>query len=201
MNWPSPPIVKTHSMVGLFDGDPLFDFSIADRSIYLVRNPLDVIPSMARLLHITTERAVALAAQPGYLRPSVQRSAPELWGSWSENVRSWVDLPGVLVIRYEDLLASPLSVFSMITGSMGFAASPGQIEAAVKEADLPNMRHLAQSGSITVTGVRDGPPIGSGLGVPPQRKLAPNQIERICIDHSEMMARFGYLPAGGPTYS
>ena len=74
---------KTHKKAGFLDG-PV---------IYLVRHPLEVALSWNKFIPSQTPQMAADFVANG--------RRPE-WGSWAQNVESFIDRPDTLIIRYED---------------------------------------------------------------------------------------------------
>jgi len=71
-----------------------------------------------------------------------------LWAREAERV------PGLLVIRYEDLRREPVEHLSQIVAFLGIDASPQVIEQAVKESSVENMRKREASNTSLFAGGR-----------------------------------------------
>src|SRR3546814_13709151 len=69
----------------------------------------------------------ACAAMPGAI-------VHELRSSWSNHVESWTkwNHPGILVVRYEDLLADPLDQFGRVARHFGISTDAARIRKAVE---------------------------------------------------------------------
>ena len=53
-------VVKTHNARGMHGGFPLVDAAVTRRAVYLVRNPLDIVDSMADHAGLQIDGAIAL---------------------------------------------------------------------------------------------------------------------------------------------
>lgn len=190
-------IVKTHSVMGRVFDVPLINLGVSVGAIYVVRNPLDVVLSMADFLSKPIDGAITSMGAPLNASPSTADQAAEIWGTWSENVRSWTTNPPsvIKVVRYEDMIDEPTTTFTAIAEHMRFGATPAEIEEAVFHSSFDQVsRHERESGFA------ERPPsierfFRVGRAGQWKERLTPEQIDRIVADHREQMARFGYLPA------
>lgn len=201
----TPPAIKTHSLFGSIGGSPLFNMDVTQGALYLVRNPLDVIPSLAKLLDKTVDEAIEIAERPLYVHAGILEAAeanqspepgeaPDLWGSWSQNVLSWTKggPVGTLVVRYEDLIADQTKWFSTICADMGLTFTGDEIDRAIEGASLKNIREKVASNEASPPGWNRGV-VGSGAGVGYEDKLTRDQAKRIIDTHGDVMQSFGYI--------
>jgi aryl sulfotransferase len=125
----------------------------ANRAVYLLRDPIDVMMSVWDFKHLMGEEGL-LEASPADRAALFQRFCQQ-WlttggliypfaGSWKDNVASWLDqseLP-VLVVRYEQLKAKPFEELKRIVSFLGREATDQRIAAAVEAGKPDNMRKL-----------------------------------------------------------
>ena len=176
-----------------------------DRVIYLIRDPRDVAPSLARHLGVSIDEATTFMADPDKTlseypwRPGghvIQRIS-----SWTEHVRSWACRPGglpVCVIRYEDLVAEPEATFAALAKFLNLALPAGRISTAVAATAMSVLQQKEEA-----AGFREKP---GGMhrffhqGGPDSWRatLTPAQVSAIEMNHAEMMHRFGYTPSSHP---
>lgn len=114
-------------------GEWTFPPGAAAGVVYVVRNPLDVVASLAPFLGLRAERAADVLADPPFRLHDRAGGTmvPEHLGTWSEHVAGW--LGGghrVLCVCYEDLLADPVAGFDRVAAFVGLDADPGAIAAA-----------------------------------------------------------------------
>lgn len=132
---------KTHSkyLTGA-GGCALFPTDATAGAIYIVRNPADIVPSYAHhegkdfdtIITMMADDTAALDYWAGRRSPNV----PQLVGSWSGNVASWVDQAPfpVLLVRYEDLLDKPDGMLESILEFLRMPHTPERVTQAVETA-------------------------------------------------------------------
>jgi len=188
--------VKTHSVLGRVFDTPLINLGVSVGAIYVVRNPLDVVISLADYLAKPIDAAITSMGAHLNASPSTELLAAEIWGSWSENVKSWTaNAPQVVkVVRYEDLIADPIAQFTAVADHMRIGATPAEVAEAVRLASFAELTRETAGGPAERPEWTDR---FFRVGRAGQWKegLTPEQVRRIVADHSEQMARFGYLPS------
>jgi hypothetical protein len=125
----------------------------ANRVVYLLRDPIDVMMSVWDFKHLLGEDGL-LDASPAQEAAIFQRFCQHWlttggmiypWaGSWKSNATSWLDqteLPR-LVVRYEQLKARPSEELRRIIRFLGRDASEERIRAAVEAGKPDNMRKI-----------------------------------------------------------
>jgi aryl sulfotransferase len=188
---------KTHAaQIQLPGGDWLHPPDISLAALVIVRDPRAIAPSLARHMSRTIDDAITLMATKGArLAQSLdilRRQLVDPWGSWSENVSSWLDKPVMptLAIRYEDLCDQPHQTLKAALEFLGHSVSDAAIARAVDHCTLDRL--AAQESAY---GFREWPDSGErffGLGRRPN--LTPDQSARIIQDHGDWMIRLGYRP-------
>jgi len=194
--------VKIHDAYGYCaDGSPLIGRHGTAGAVYLVRNPLDVVPSLASHFGCDLERAVAIALDSeSVLNRNLKRYRPQTsqrMSCWSGHVRSWLeqtDVP-VHVMRYEDMLDKPLQTF---TAAARFLNLPHDPQAVAKALCFSDFKVLAEQEQRSGFKERyfDRPFFNKGKSGYGRSMLSPQQIQRILHAHAPMMERFGYLESG-----
>ena len=151
----------------------------ADPTLYLVRDGRDALLSYAHFVYtfvqkqplesLTREQLVRI------LRGLLLGSDPD-YGSWSENVRSWITRPGVAVIQFRDLIANPVPV-------VGEALARVDCPRPLLCSDVPT---FAQLRAQVPQFFRDGRNDQWRTAFPPE--LLPVFLER----HGSLLAELGY---------
>lgn len=102
-------LLKTHNVCGRFDVGQFPDAGFTAGAVYVVRDPRDVAISFSHHFGLSVEKAVESLLDEGHVIHKDQNwFGSEILSSWETHVRSWRAAPfPVLVLRYEDLLASP----------------------------------------------------------------------------------------------
>lgn len=178
-------------------GDWLYPPDCARCVIYLMRHPFDVAVSTAHHLGISLERAVIVMADDGSKRnpdANLPQSLPQIFGSWSGNVGSWLDSEAYQVswARYEDLCADPLPHFVRFAEAAGLSVTQDDVARAVEGASFEKLRCEEE-----VAGFRERPHTsprffregrcGTWRGV-----LGKGLRDRLVRDHGRVMERLGY---------
>lgn len=182
-------------------GEWLYPPDCMGRVIYLVRHPYDVAVSTAHHLGVSFEQAVDIMADDGTSRlphTALPESLPQTFGSWSSNIQSWIGNRDydVTAVRYEDMVADPARVFSVLARVAGIAPSVEELSMAVeatrfdrlrKEEDEAGFRERPESSTKFF---RAGRP-GTWKGV-----LNAELRDRIAREHGPTMAKLGYEADG-----
>jgi hypothetical protein len=135
---PSPRTIKTHSYF-----DPRYA-----RVIYIVRDPRDVLLSYydfsRKYRHIQDDYPLGR-----FVIDSLKGRLSASWGTWAENVASWVfargSRPGFLLLRYENMKARPQEELARIAAFYGIEPSPERLASAVERSSAARMRELEKA--------------------------------------------------------
>ncbi len=202
-NAPETIYCKIHDAYTLLDdGRPMIPLSATRCVLYFVRNPLDVAVSFAHHAgHGSCDAMVRKmgeeensfcetdAKEPNQLRQKLL--------SWSSHVTSWVDAPGLrlLVLRYEDMKQHPEATFGNAIRFFDLALDSERIRKAIEFSRFDEVRKQE-----VASGFREKMPtaksffrkgeVGSWREV-----LNSDQVAKLCVEHSTVMRRFGYLDA------
>ena len=192
-----PVFVKTHNARIKDHGMPLINMGVSAGAIYIVRNPLDVVVSVARYRDIPIDQAIDEMATEGFAIPTDRQNVQIVTGSWSENVRSWSRPPhaAVLTVRYEDLYAEPIENFSKVAKHLLIPPVPEQIEKAVAMTRFETLQEKeAASGFAENPGGSSEPFFRGGRPDQWREVLTPAQVDRVVDANRPVMKDFGYLP-------
>jgi hypothetical protein len=150
-----PPDTGRHYLKCHASYDPALPFlERAERVVYLVRDPIDVMMSIWDFLHLLGEPNLLGAPQP--VKDRIFRNFVQRWvttggrqmaaQSWVENVTSWLDqrrLP-ILVVRYEALKADPAVQLERVCGFLGETIAPERLRLAAHQSSAGEMRKQEQ---------------------------------------------------------
>jgi hypothetical protein len=169
--------VKTHNFFGTLNG---YKTIAADRtvgSIYLVRDPRRVAPSLASHAHLSIKEAVEFMNHPHAMLAAGTPAAHLT--TWSNHVRSW-RAAGALMVRYEDLPGA----FSEILRHLGLPDDPARLARAVAHSRLEELqRQEASNGFVEHADAFFG---AAHVALPDE------WARRIEHDHGDVMREFGY---------
>jgi hypothetical protein len=133
---PRPRIIKTHEY---------FDHRYP-KTIYIVRDPRDVALSYyefsRKYMHIDDN--VSLEDFVGDFVSG--RLISSGWGTWGENVASWVYArghdPSFLLLRYEDMRRNTMAELARVAQFMGIEPEPARLQKAINLSSAERMRSL-----------------------------------------------------------
>tara|TARA_Y100001934_G_scaffold96189_1_gene118838 strand:- start:15929 stop:16765 length:837 start_codon:yes stop_codon:yes gene_type:complete len=189
---------KTHLAVLKVRDHPTINLNVTAGAVYLVRNPLDVAISYANHQGLPLDRLIELMNLPNYETPNMEGLVNEPMGSWSQHVQTWTanPNPGLLVMRYEDMLASPVKAFSDLAKFLQLDAPRSRIERAVKNSSFKVLRKQEELHGFHEKTAAQENFFRSGKAGEWKDVLSEEQVAAICNAHRDQMARFGYLPEG-----
>lgn len=193
-------IIKIHDAYtySKWDGQPLIPLNPDHLVIYIVRNPLDVVPSFAN--HGSTDFETVINKQIN--NPNGGLILKAVWstqfhqpmGSWSMHVESWLSqkIAPVLLVRYEDMKHHTFDVFKNVIQAMELSYSDDEIRHAIERTSFDVIKKLEEQ-----QGFREKPnpnrkfflhgKVGRGKEV-----LSPDQIQRIRNTHEKIMKQLNY---------
>lgn len=195
-----PVILKTHLAILTIRGNPTINLAATAGAVYLIRNPLDVVISLAAHLGGTVDEMIDMMADTKAVLGANMESKDQIFepiGTWSGNVEGWTTgvAPTRLVMRYEDMIADPVQAFSKIARHMRITASPEQVALAVRYSEIQQLQKQERERGFKHRSKRATDAFfRSGRSGGWRDRLSAAQVDRIVADHREQMSRFGYLP-------
>lgn len=198
---PEPVYCKTHdALQRLPDNSLIMPPDVTAGVIYIVRSPLDVAISYAHHNGHDVDKSIEWMADDAQelSKPTASPSyqLPQRLMSWSSHVKSWVqqsELP-IFVVRYEDMLSSPLETFTSVIRFIGADEDPVRIQRAIHQSSFKELKSQEAQREFIEKPPRAASFFRQGTSGDWQAALTPAQIERIVQDHREVMQRFNYLP-------
>lgn len=187
---PRPRIIKTHCY---------FDHRYG-KTIYIVRDPRDVV-----LSNYDFQRKYQQIEDQYSLHRYVDdyvcgRLVSADWGTWRENVASWVYTRGqskeFLLVRYEDLLDDTVSELGRIAHFLGADCSDANLRRAVELSSADRMRKLEEQEQdnwiATKNRRKDIPFIGKAKSGAWKTALPLSCVQRIESAWGDVMTPLGY---------
>ncbi|HEY7688255.1 MAG TPA: sulfotransferase domain-containing protein [Dongiaceae bacterium] len=193
---PDSVFIKTHNKLVEDRGTPMITMEHTAGAIYIIRNPLDVTLSFADHYALTIDETIKTMATPGLHTENSDRYCYEIYGSWSEHVASWTPSahPGLHVMRYEDMLESPLKAFGGVLKFLGLNVQRERLDRAIKQSSFRVLQEQEKrQGFVEKTAVAERF-FREGKAGQWKRKMTREQIDAVVAAHREQMTRFGYLP-------
>jgi len=190
--------VKTHHALVRDRGHSTINFEVTSGAAYIIRNPLDVAISLAHHLGVDIDRAIEVMATSRAESAVTEQSVHEVVGSWSQHVWSWTRTPhrAIHVMRYEDMLADPVSAFGGLAAHLGLGVTREQIAVASERSSFDRLKQQEARGGFAERFFPEQQFFREGRTGQWKERLTRAQIDRIVRDHGVQMARFGYLSAG-----
>ncbi|MFO1060244.1 MAG: sulfotransferase domain-containing protein [Dongiaceae bacterium] len=191
-----PIFVKTHMAAAELGGTPLITVSETVAAIYIVRNPLDVVVSHSHHYGNDLDRTIELLAADDTITRASETHVPEYHSSWSAHVASWTSVPspGLLVVRYEDLLLTPNRSFAAIARFLRLDVARGRLERAIRHCSFRVLQEQEKRHGFRERTETSERFFRAGKAGQWRSALSPAQIERVVARHGAQMDRFGYRP-------
>ncbi len=185
---------KTHLAVLRSRGRSTINMDVTAGAIYIVRNPLDIAPSYADHQGVPLDVAINLMNLENHETPSTESHVSELLGSWSQNVETWTrrSLPGLHVMRYENMLTSPVAAFSDLAAFLKLKVSRRRIKESVRTTAFANLRRQEDEKGF---GERSAPQkrfFRQGRAGTWRTELSASQVQEITSRNEAMMRKFDY---------
>lgn len=197
---PQTVIAKTHNALMELHGHPTINMDLTAGTIYVVRNPLDLVISLADHYGVDIDKAIEVMSDPNNGGMADGNIVFEIHSSWSMHVKSWTQNPhpGLHVVRYEDMLAKPLHTFGGITRFLGLKPPREALERAIEQSSFKNLRAQEEAKGFHEKSAKGSKFFRVGKSGQWREKLTQAQIEQVVSNHQEQMARFGYYPLEKP---
>ncbi len=194
-----PVYLKTHeARLALASDDYLTPADISLGGIYLMRDPRDVALSLARHLDVEIDEAITVMGTPDQRmeesRHRLRSRLVDQWGSWSQNVGSWIapDPFPVHVVRYEEMRADPEATLCSVLSALGLPIVPETVRAVVAATTLDRLR-AQEAANAFVEWQGKSLFFGDGRVHGWRDRLSADQVARIETRHGAVMRMAGYL--------
>ena len=191
-------MVKTHNFLGAYEGLPLQTMELTAGAVVVVRNPLDVVISLADHFGLSIDEAISFMAEDVTGTPTDENNVASVLTSWSTHVDSWTrdDSGSTHVLRYEDLLDKPTKHFTRLLKFLGLQPDPTRLKRAIEHSSFDKLRSLEARDGFIERSPSSRQFFRRGRKNQWRDVLSESQFARIASDHMEIMQRFGYLPKG-----
>ncbi len=193
------PFCKIHDAYHhLPNGAPLIPAEATAGVIYIIRNPLDIVPSMANHNGSSLDVAINTLLNEDYVlgvRP--HRHTPQLQQrlySWDKHVKSWVEDSGlpVHVVRYEDMHTAPHATFTEALRFVGIEPDAEQVDRAIAFSSFEQLKQQEAAHGFSERPASSEFFFNSGQVGQGHAVLSNEQIVRITTALGPMMCFYGY---------
>ncbi|MEJ8568995.1 sulfotransferase domain-containing protein [Elongatibacter sediminis] len=187
---------KTHNMFGQFGGASLHNIAVMAGAIYVVRNPLDVVLSVADHFGLGIDEAIDFMASEETGTPTNPENVAGYMGSWSTHVASWTvqPHPSIVVVRYEDMQDKPAKAFGSIARLLGMDRDRKRVRKAIQYSSFRVLKKQEREGGFVEKSPNSKAFFRKGVKNQWVEQLSDEQVARIVDRHREQMLRFNYVP-------
>ena len=191
--------VKTHAAVAIFQGVPTIAADVTRAAVYIIRNPLDVALSYAHHFGVSIDLAITAMGAPTTILAASQAFVAQPLGSWSDHVRSWVDgaKPGVILMRYEDMIAAPTESFLAMVQTLRIPVDEPRVRRAAEFSSFGKLRAQEDEVGFVEKPAKAEKFFRKGVAGGWRCDLSDAQVAKVVDDHRDVMQRFGYLDDQG----
>lgn len=191
---------KVHDAWRLTPGhEPLFPVDATLGAIYVVRDPRDVVLSLAGHIGMDADRTIDFLLDENatlcHQRAWLLEQLPQFLGSWSHHVRSWIDLPtpwAPLLLRYEDMLTQPLQSLARVVEYVGWTLDAGRLEQAMTATRFDQLQAAEAQHGFSERPARAKRFFREGRAGSWREQLTDKQRRRVENATEAMRARLGY---------
>lgn len=162
------------------------------RTVYVLRDPVDVVNSMLRYFNIDATEAIH-RLNTNTTMGRIQQMRYDI-GSWSNHVLNWAYADNTLVVRYEDLVNHTFETFKSIVLHYGLVYNEEKIYKAIKDSELGTLIKKEKEGLFQENNLNakqaffSKTPIGKGY-----KNLTKDQINTIQKINDKVMTLYNYL--------
>lgn len=187
--------IKTHDAFGdPAPAAPLFPAASGCKAIYIIRNPLDIVPSFGHHQGQEPDAIIALMADTASKLPGGSGQFGEHLGTWADHVTGWTEqnVLETLIVRYEDLIADTVATFERIVRFTGLEVDIARVQRAAHNADFDTLRQNEQQETFREKRPSARSFFREGQAGTGRRTLTEAQIGRVVEKHRDLMFRFSY---------
>lgn len=165
--------------------------------IYVVRYPLDVCISFANHQQKSIHEIIRIMGDESFhlyeKDNRIDINFPEWMGSWSGHINSWLDCGHKLhLVRYEELIANPLSAFKAVIEFLGWEYDARRLEESIRVSSFQNVKQQEIEAGFKEKNPKAHSFFFSGkvgLGI---KVLSDTQRKKLLEDQGGAMERLGY---------
>ena len=191
-------VVKTHNARLDRDFRPLIFSRHTRAGVYVVRNPLDIVDSLADHADRTLDDVIRLLNRRSHVLLATDLHAEQYLGTWSHHVRTWArnkeEFP-LLVLRYEDLHADPVAQFSRLIRFLDWDLDGKRVRRAIELTSFASLKRAEDA-----SGFAEKSPVARsdrffrhGRAGRFREVLSAEQQAQVVRDHGAAMKMVGYV--------
>lgn len=191
--------VKTHTLMTVIDGVPSITPEATAGAIYVVRNPLDVAVSFAHHYGLTMDQGARAVCFSGLEIEPKDGHIRQVIADWSSHVRSWLAAPGLnrLMLRYEDMLASPQRTFASVSDFLRLPKDRERLKRAMRHSSFRVLAQQEQQGGFVERSKNADRFFRRGQAGSYRDELSAEQVQMILDAHRPLMTELDYIASDG----
>lgn len=181
-----------------WDGLPLIPNTGSLVALYLVRNPLDVVLSLANHTGLniddTIEKYMNCEEGAFIKKGKTAQQYYQLMGTWAMHAASWMNQNEIPVhfIRYEDMKTKSFKTFKAAVVQMKLSYSDEAILKAIEACDFKKLKQQEENKGFKEKQIPSSAFFFKGETGRWKNELTKEQIQKIMTVNESMMKRFGY---------
>lgn len=137
-----PLFIKSHAANVVANGVELLPAALTKATIYIVRDPRDVLPSFCNHMGADIDDGLKKFTNKYQLLAATEVRVADYISDWGSHVESFLAAAdhNVMLVHYEDLRAEPVAVFSAILQHAGVEPELERVEKAVELTKLSRLK-------------------------------------------------------------
>lgn len=190
-----PLFVKSHAANLPVNGVELISAPLTKATIFIVRDPRDVLPSLAKHMGKTHDETLDMMQyQYQMLKPDEGKMA-DFISSWYLHTKSFIEDRdhNVLTVKYEDMRANPVEMFSKMLTHAGVTPDEEKVRVALELVDISKLKAQEEKDGFSESSPHTKTFFGSGKVGGWRGKLTPKQIYTLEKQFGGLMKRLGYI--------
>jgi len=195
-------LMKVHDAC-VREGYVLFPPEITRGTVYILRNPFDMVASSANHHNVSNEKAVRMICSNSHTLAGTGKKlntqVSQYLGTWSYHLQSWenVHRDNMLVIRYEDMKSQPMETFSKLVNYVGLDYTSDQILRAIDEVSFSKIQQQEKEKAFKEAPKNTKQFFRSGKVGGWRDEITEDQIKLIIDTNYQSLLKHGYISKEG----
>ncbi|MBS1780548.1 MAG: sulfotransferase domain-containing protein [Bacteroidetes bacterium] len=194
-------LCKVHDACTL-KGKVLFTPAITRGTVYILRNPFDMVASTANHHNVSIEQALDYICSSDHAlanrRTKLNSQVSQHMGTWSQHLQSWENVhhQNMLLVKYEDLVNNSQQAFSRIAAYINIPHTDAEVAQAIANAAFQKLQNQEQKSAL-----RMAPHVKqffrSGKVGGWRNEITTDQATRIIDCNYDALLKYGYIDNAG----
>lgn len=181
----------------------LFPPSITRGVVYILRNPFDMVASLANHNNTSIETAVKALCNNKHTiankKSGLSRQISQFLGSWSHHVHTWTSIhsENMLLMRYEDMLHKGLETFTTLVDYLELNYSREEIAQAIENTSFKKVKEKELTSDFKERPKDTKAFFRSGKTGGWREEITMDQAKFIIDSHYDTLLQYGYIDEKG----